>query len=189
MSAAAAPRLTRLNVERFLKMVEVGVLEREARVELIEGVMLDMAPIGPPHYDAVNRLARLLIERLPRHVAEVGIQGPLVLGSDTLVEPDLVVLRPRTGGYRRALPGPQDVLLVVEVADSSLQFDRTVKQRLYARSAVPHYAILNLVDAQLEVHERPQGDDYTVHQHCARPQLASFEAIPTLELPWSQVFD
>ncbi|HUD26653.1 MAG TPA: Uma2 family endonuclease, partial [Burkholderiaceae bacterium] len=116
-------------------MAEAGVLRPKERVELIEGELLAMAPIGGRHFNAVNRLTELLVTAVGSS-AVVSVQGPVVLKPTSEPQPDLVLLRPECR-RRPVLPGPEDVLLAIEVADTTLRFDRTVKAPLYARHGIP----------------------------------------------------
>ena len=110
-------------------MAEAGVLGDARRVELIDGEIIDMAAIGSPHAAITNRLARLLSRALHDDVALVSVQSPLRLDMYSEPEPDLTILRPRADGYRTSHPGAADVLLLVEVSETSLAYDRGVSLR------------------------------------------------------------
>src|SRR5438093_4349936 len=125
MSSIFTPTRARLTVEQFHKIGEAGILPPEARVELINGEMLEMAPIGARHLQAVNRLTRLLV-RSVGDTAIVSVQNPIVLAEDSEPQPDLALLRSESEGAVR-LPSANDVLLLIEVADTTMQYDRTVK--------------------------------------------------------------
>lgn len=149
MSSAAAlpPELTRpLTPAEYAKMAAIGMFEHE-RVELVYGSIVRMPPIGPPYSSTVQRLTEVLVRALsPR--ASVRIQLPFVAGDQSLPEPDVAVV-PR-GEYRD--DHPTEAFLVIEVADSSLDCDRTTKAKLYAESGVPEYWVVNLIDGIVEVH-------------------------------------
>ena len=149
----------RLTVEDFHRMGETGILRPDARVELIEGEIIDMAPIGSPHAGTVARLARVFIQAAGSS-AVVWVQNPIVLGEYSEPEPDLTLLRPRDDFYCQALPGPGDALLVVEVSQSSLRFDREVKLPLYARARIPETWIVDLEHAVLIICRSPSDDGY-----------------------------
>ncbi len=119
--SSTMPAIRRFDFDEYYRMTDAGILGAKDRVELIEGVILEMSAIGSRHYACVNDLARALISRLSEG-AIIGVQGPLRLSAMSVPEPDLVVLRLRADHYRTALPGPEDVLLLIEVSDSSLQF-------------------------------------------------------------------
>ena len=125
------PRPHRLTVDEYYRMAEVGLLPPDARVELIDGEIIDMAPIGSRHAAAVDLLAERFIQAAKGTVV-VRIQGPVRLGPRSEPQPDHAVLRPRADRYARSHPTAADVLLVVEVSDATLRFDREVKANLYA---------------------------------------------------------
>lgn len=130
------------DVAEYRRMGELGLLGEDERVELIEGELVQMAAVGSPHMGAVMALTRLLV--LAAGVrALLAVQDPIRLGDRSEPEPDLALLRPRSDGYRLAKPVPAEVLLLVEVADSSLRYDRLVKLPLYARHGI---AVAWLVD-------------------------------------------
>src|SRR5262245_13487217 len=124
-----APRRL-FSVEEYHRMGKAGILREDERVELIEGAIVQMAPIGPPHFGCVINLTRILITRLGDR-AVVSPQNPVVIRPRSEPQPDLALLRPRAVSYSQALPTPEDVLLAVEVADTTVRFDRVVKSRLY----------------------------------------------------------
>jgi Uma2 family endonuclease len=179
MHALEEPRLKhhRLTVEQYHRMAETGVLEPDARVELIEGELLDMAPIGTRHWATVNRLNRLLVQAAGER-AIVSIQSSIRLDRYTEPEPDVAVLRPRDDFYAGALPSGHDALLVVEVADSSLGYDMHTKARLYANHGVAAYWVVDLTAAQLHLFAAPQGDAYGDTRSTATPGLV---AVPGLD--------
>lgn len=136
-------------------MAEAGVLRPEARVELLDGQIVDMAPIGPLHGGTVNRLARFFI-RCSRDRWFTSVQNPLRLNPDSEPQPDLLLLRPRGDDYLDRHPVPDDVFLLIEVSDSTLEFDRNQKLPAYARAGVPEVWIIDLNAGAVEVHRDPQ---------------------------------
>jgi Uma2 family endonuclease len=142
----------KLSIDKYEQMIRAGILTENDRVELIRGELLDKMPVGEAHVEVVNRLNRLFAKLLDESVT-VSVQNPLVL-ADSEPEPDIALYTRRGGGKAR----PGDVHLVVEVADSSLEFDRTVKLPLYAESGIREYWIVNLLDEQIEVYRQPQLD-------------------------------
>ncbi|MGE3595957.1 MAG: Uma2 family endonuclease [Dehalococcoidia bacterium] len=147
----------RFTVEDYHRMGEAGILDEDDRVELIEGEILYMSPIGGKHAACVNESARLLIVRLNDR-AVVSIQNPVRLSARSEPEPDLMLLRPRADRYREGLPVPEDVLLIIEVADSTLHFDRGTKLPLYAAAGIPEVWIVDLERRRVLVHRQPDGD-------------------------------
>jgi Uma2 family endonuclease len=146
-------------VDEYYKMAENGVLTEDSRVELIDGEIVDMPPIGHEHAGKVNRFTHQF-NQLFGDFALVSIQNPVRLGRRAEPQPDVMVLRRRDDYYATAHPTPADVLLLVEVAESSLTYDRETKGPLYARAGIAEYWILNLVERQLEVYRKPTADGY-----------------------------
>ena len=130
-------------VDDYHRMAEAGILAEGDRVELIEGEIVAMTPIGPPHGAAVDRATRTLVHAVGEK-AIVRVQGSVRLNEYNEPQPDLVLLRPTPDFYASRLPGPSDIFLIVESAQSSLEYDRTVKARLYADAGVPEYWIADL---------------------------------------------
>ncbi len=127
-------------------------------------------------------VARLFVQALAAHRAEIAIQGPVTLGDLSEPEPDSAVLRPRADRYRHSVPGPADVLLLVDVAESSLAYDRAVKAPLFARFGVPEFWILNLVDGVLEVYRQPRARGYESIERLDRRSTATPAAFPEVRI-------
>ena len=140
-------------------MVAAGVLGEDDRVELVEGEIVQMAPVGARHAASVNALARLL-QRQVGDRALVSVQNPVRLSPRSEPQPDLAVLAWRDDGYRDELPGPADVLLVVEVAESSVATDRDVKLPLYGRAGIGEAWLVDLPAGTIEVHTGPSPAGY-----------------------------
>jgi Uma2 family endonuclease len=149
----------RFTADEYHQMAEAGVLRDDDRVELIEGEIVDMTPIGPRHSAVVNRLTHSLVRNCGDR-AIVQVQGPIRLGLHSEPQPDVVLLRPRPDFYETAMPGPESVLLLIEVADTSLPYDRTVKLLLYARAGIREVWLVDLVRNQVEVHLDPAENGY-----------------------------
>jgi Uma2 family endonuclease len=149
-----AAQTHRFSVEDYYRMAETGILKPDARVELIEGEIVDMIPIGPFHSGSVYRLNRLF-SRLAKTRWLVASQGPLRIDQHNEPEPDLMLLRPSADDYTSAHPTPEDVFLLIEIADSSLAHDQATKLPLYARSGIEEVWILNVPQKQLEVYRQP----------------------------------
>ena len=155
------PRRHRITVEQYYRMGEVGLLTRDERTELIDGEIIDMAPIGPGHAYWVEQLARALIRALePRAI--VRQQHPIRLGPHSEPQPDIAVVAPRADLYRSAHPTAADVLLLVEISHSTLHFDRQVKAPFYARHGIPELWIVDLVANELHVYREPRDGVYAV---------------------------
>ena len=147
----------KLTVNDYHKIAEAGILTENDRVELIEGELIDMAPIGSPHADYVDRLNLMLISQIGTRF-RVRIQNPIQLSDYSEPEPDVVIAKNRS--YREAHPGPQDILLLIEVADSTLKYDRDIKIPLYARCGIPEVWLIDLQKKRLEIHRQPSQEGY-----------------------------
>ncbi len=145
----------RFSVAHYHAMIQAGILTEDDPVELLEGWLVTKMPKNPKHRIA-TRLVRQALESIVAPGWYVDSQEPLTT-ADSEPEPDGMVVRSETRQYLNRHPGPQDVTLVVEVADSSLQRDRSLKKRLYAAAGIPVYWIVNLTDGQLEVYTDPSG--------------------------------
>jgi Uma2 family endonuclease len=158
-TCAAVPPdvIWRLSVDQYHAMIHAGILTDDDPVELLEGWLVAKIPKNPPHR-AVTRLIRQVLERLVPAEWYVDSQEPITT-DDSEPEPDVVVVRGETRHYLDRHPGPNDVGLVIEVADTTLQRDRGFKKRLYARAGIPVYWIVNLSDNQCEVYTEPSGPE------------------------------
>jgi Uma2 family endonuclease len=153
-------------------MGQVGILCEDDRVELIDGVVVAKMPIGPRHNACVSSGTRALV-RAAGDAAIVLPQGSVRLGLFNEPEPDLVLLRPRDDFYASRHAGPEDILLIVEIAESSIEYDRDVKARLYAEFGVPEYWLADLTGDLVRRYATPeQGLYHTVEQHRRGESLA-----------------
>jgi Uma2 family endonuclease len=143
-----------ITVDAFHRMGEMGILAPTDRVELIDGEIIDMSPIGALHAAIVDLLARDFARRAGETVF-IRCQNPLHLDDVTEPEPDIAILRPRADFYTTAHPGPADTLLVIEVADSSLAYDLGVKVPLYARHGIPEAWVIDAVTRRTRVFRQP----------------------------------
>jgi Uma2 family endonuclease len=158
VQTALKPTVRRFTVAEFERLGTLGFFREDDRVELIKGEIIDMAPIGEPHAWCVRRLGHWLIRRLG-DAALVDMQNPVVLGEGSQPQPDIAVLKPRDDLYRQH-PRAEDVLLLIEVADSSLDYDRQTKVPLYARSGIPETWLVALPEETLYVYREPSPDGY-----------------------------
>jgi Uma2 family endonuclease len=166
--AVAAPR-RRFTADDYQRMGEAGILATGDRVELLDGEIVAMTPIGPRHGAAVDRAARALILRLS-DAAIVRVQGSVRLDAFNEPEPDIVVLKPREDFYASVLPGPADILLIIEVSDSSASYDRSVKSSLYARMGVAEYWLADLTAGVVTCHAAPADGMYRELRQVQRGQ-------------------
>jgi Uma2 family endonuclease len=148
-----------ITAEEFRKMAEAGVFGERDRLELIRGEIVTMTPIGQRHAGLISRLIHLITPQVTRQ-ATVSVQGPLRLPGDHEVYPDFMLLRYRHDDYTSGIPTASDVLLVVEVADTSLVYDRTVKAPVYAQAGIPELWLLDISEARLWVYRRPHSEMY-----------------------------
>ena len=165
--AAVMPVRHKLDADDYYKMGEAGIFDEGDRIELIDGDIIDMAPIGQGHEAVVGGLNETLVLACERR-AIVWPQNSLRIGRWSAPQPDLVVLRRRADFYATGeRPGPADVLLLIEVADSSLRYDKTVKLPLYARAGIAEVWIVDLQHRVLNAYRKPDGDEYgemTTHE-------------------------
>lgn len=176
----------RLTVEDYHRMSDAGVFAPGARVELIAGEVIDMAPIGSRHWAAVNLAARAATLAVGMR-AIVSAQSSIRLGEDSEPEPDLAIVRARDDFYRGALPTAADTLLVIEVADTTLRFDRGVKLPLYARHGIPEVWIIDLENGFVRFFRQPEGDRYADITATETPGATPVQALPGIEIDLSGV--
>lgn len=162
-------------------MADAGVFAEDDRLELIEGEVFQMPPVGHRHAAQVKRLLSILGEAF-RGRAILGVQDPIHLDDFSEPQPDLAVLRRKNDFYADEHPGPEDIFLVVEVADSTLEFDRRRKLPLYERSGVQEVWIANLVDGFLEVYREPTPHGYRQTLRLSREDKITLTAFPDIEL-------
>ncbi|GAB6062212.1 Uma2 family endonuclease [Deferrisoma palaeochoriense] len=155
----AEPARRRFSVDEFHRMARAGIFGEDDRVELLEGEVVEMTPIGSRHAGCVRRLVHVLAGSAGDRFL-LSVQDPLQLGPRTEVQPDLAILRPRDDFYASAHPQAKDALLVIEVADTSAETDRTVKVPLYAKAGVPEVWLVDLPDDRVEVYRHPEGGTY-----------------------------
>jgi len=174
---ALALQRRRFTVDDAQRMEDAGILRREDRVELIDGEFITKMTIGPRHHASVDRANRAFVMKLGES-AIVRVQGAVVLNLFNAPEPDLVLLRPRSDFYASRHAGPADVFLVVEVADSSIAFDREVKAALYARSEIHEYWLVDLNENVLHCYSSPHRGAYRNAQRYERGQSVTPQLLP-----------
>ena len=177
----AARKARKFTVAEYFCMAEKGILDGQDRVELIDGEVLLMPPMGPRHIGGVARYARIFILRAGNRFT-VLTQSTVRLNEHLALEPDVVLLRFREDDYSLAHAVPEDMLLVVEVADSSLAYDREVKAHIYGRAGVPETWVLNLPEDCIERFTAPGPQGYTRHEILRRGDKVSPVSLPDMEL-------
>jgi Uma2 family endonuclease len=184
MPVQAPKRL--FTVDEFYQMAEAGILREDDRVELLAGEVVQMTPIGSRHAACVSRLNRLLNQGLGEECI-VRVQDPVRLDEHSEPQPDVAVLRFRQDFYREAHPGPADVLLVIEVADSSADLDREVKVPLYARAGVPEVWVVDLAARAVDVYREASPEGYRHHRRMGPADRLIPDRFPSLEIAVSEV--
>ncbi len=192
MTTLADPRIQseptrrRINVDEYYAMAEAGILAPHERVELIDGEIITMSPIGNEHAASVDTITDFLVPLVTGR-AIVRVQSHLRLDEQNQSEPDLMLLKRREDYYRYRAPGPTDVLLLVEVSDSSLAFDRSVKLALYARFNVPEVWIENIPDRVVEAYTNPVEGQYTESRIYRPGETITPGAFPDVSLSVSEL--
>lgn len=174
-----SPQTRRFTVSEYHRMAETGILGEDDPVELINGQIYVMSPIGSQHAACVRRLTRQFILAV-RDQAEVSVQNPVLLTPDSEPEPDVAILAPREDAYAARHPRPNEVMLVVEVSGSTLEFDRDKKLPLYAQAGIPEMWIVALDEDRIHVYRQPDGPRYTEHITCERDGALTVQALPDI---------
>ncbi|MGI8550797.1 MAG: Uma2 family endonuclease [Dehalococcoidia bacterium] len=175
-----APARYRFTIDDYHRMEDAGVLSDDRPVELIDGEIIAMSPVGSRHVACVNRLDDLLHERLPSRSVINQVQSPVVLGEHYEPKPDIAVLRFRADYYAEALPRPADVLLLIEVADSSLAFDQEVKLPIYARAGILEVWIADLDGGRIERYTSPTHEGYAQKDSAGHGATLAAATLPAL---------
>jgi len=168
-------------VADYNRLIEVGILEEDDRVELIDGEIVEMTPIGHRHAACVKRLNWLLGRALGAD-ATIGVQDPIQLGDRSEPQPDVSVLRPSPNFYASAHPTAEDIFLLVEVSESSARIDRQIKVPLYARHAVAEVWIVDVDDNTVTTYRDPTPTGYTTVWVARRGEKLAIQAFPEREL-------
>jgi Uma2 family endonuclease len=170
-----------LTVDDYHKMGQAGILREDDRVELIEGELIDMSPIGSDHAGMVMQLIAVLSPAVSGR-AIVSPQNPVRLGAHSEPQPDIAILRYRPGFYRASHPQPEDVLLLIEVADTTIHYDRDVKIPLYARHGIPEVWLIDLQQERVEIYLQPSSDGYRQTLRPAKDGRISPSLLPDVSL-------
>lgn len=187
MTARAFAPLWLFTVSEYHRMAEAGIFTEDDRVELIEGEIVAMSPIGPRHAACVKKMAGLIRDLLSGKPVVVGVQDPVRLSDDSEPQPDLSIVRTRDDFYAAGHPGPEDVLLLIEVADASVIYDRNTKIPLYARSGIREVWLVDLVTNAVEVHSLPSGSGYSHTQRFERGATVTSTELPDLRMEAAEI--
>lgn len=178
----------RITVDEYYRMAEAGLLAPDARVELIEGEIIDMPPIGSLHAGTVDQLAGMLHHAVTGR-ATVRCQTPVRLSRYSEPQPDIVLVKPRSDFYKREHPGAQDILLIVEVSDTTLQYDLRVKVPFYAGLGVPEVWLVDLEHHELRTFRYPTSGGYAEIRATSTPGRTSIFTLPEISVDLSGLFD
>ena len=188
MSAALEyPRRHAVSVEEYMRMGEAAVFAPDARLELIEGQIIEMAPIGDAHASIVAILTRLFV-RQAGDAGFVWVQNPVIVGKRSMPRPDLALLKAREDDYSTRHPAVDDVLLAVEVSDSTLAFDVGTKVPLYARCGVAEAWIVDVNGAAIVVHRKPGAKGYASVSTVSGDEQVECVALPQVRVSPRELF-
>lgn len=179
--------IRRFSVEEYYRLAEIGILGREDKVELINGEIVKMSPIGPRYAGVVNQLSHLLRE-MEGWTYVLAVQNPVRLSSYSEPEPDISVLKSQADFYKSGHPTPDDVILLVEVSDTTFEYDSKIKLPLYAKKGIPEYWMIDLERDRILVHTNPQGSAYQTQHIYQRGDLLSSSVLPK-GLPVDEILD
>jgi Uma2 family endonuclease len=177
----------KLSIDDFHQMGRAGILREGSRVELIDGELIDMAPIGSLHASVVSTLS-MFFARQVGELAIVSTQNPVSLPPDNEPQPDVALLKPCTDRYRDALPTAADVLLVIEVADTTVEYDREIKLPLYARHSIPEVWLIDLKSGTFEMYREPTPKGYRKLLTPDRGETMTPAQVDKVRLPLSEIW-
>ena len=177
----------RFTIADFMRMGETGILSEDDRVELIDGEVRAMSPVGPTHGAVINRLNMFFVPLLVGK-AVVSIQNPVQLNDFTEPLPDVTVLRYREDFYAIDHPGPGDVLLLIEVADSSLRYDRGEKRSRYAQVGIPEYWVVDIAQRRVFQYVDPEDEGYRTERILSEGDVIDCAFAPDVSLPVNEIF-
>jgi Uma2 family endonuclease len=167
-------------VDEWHRMGDAGLFGEDARVELLDGEVIDMAPLGSPHAGCVNRLTRIFTAAFTGR-AVIAVQNPVVLDDRSEPQPDLAVLAPRPDEYAKAHATPAEILLLVEVSDSTLRFDRDRKAPYYATAGVPECWVVDVAGDLLLIMRSPSVRGYLKQTSLGRDDVVSVQALADVQ--------
>ena len=176
----------KFTIEQYHKMAKSGILTEEDRVELIRGEIVEMSPIGRRRAACVRRLVKLFSEKLSQR-AIVDTQNPVELSDRSEPQPDVVLLQPHPDFYEAGHPQPQDIFLLVEVADTTVETDRNVKIPLYAEGGISEVWLVDINEQCIEIYRDPLSTGYQSVQKFQRGQTLSIQAFPDIDITVDEV--
>lgn len=187
MQTNAAIKVHLFNLDDCYRMTESGILNDNQPVELINGELFDMSPIGSVHAGLVTRLSRLLIKSL-NDEAIVNVQNPIFLNEFSSPEPDIALLKPRADDYMQSLPNADEVLLVIEISDSTLVYDKEIKLPLYAQHQIPEVWLIDAKQKQLNIYQQPSKEGYRLHLRPLTGDNIQPLLVDAINLDWQSLF-
>lgn len=176
----------RFRVDEFRKMVEVGILPEEHGWEIVDGYLIDKMSIGDKHASTVKRLNRIFNHRFSENLL-VSVQDPIHLDEYNEPEPDIALLKYRDDCYLGKTPTPADVLLLIEVSDSTIEYDREVKKLLYAEAEIAEFWLINLKDNTVEIYSSPKNGKYRLARIVESGETIVSSSIENLELQVDEI--
>ena len=185
MSAQLAISHHLLSVHDYHRMAEAGIFTEDQPIELINGEIFDMPPIGSFHADIINTLTRLFYQQVNDNI-RISVQNPIQLSDFSEPEPDIVLVKNKN--YRLQHPTADDVLLLIEVADSSLHYDRTIKLPQYANHQIPEVWLFNLKEQRLDIYQQPENDYYRLHLRPKAGESIQPLLVEAVNVDWSALF-
>lgn len=187
ISKVENPQVLKFTIEQFRLMYEKGIFAESDRLELINGEVITMFPLGTKHAACVNRLLKLLEKKLGDSIV-LSVQNSILLANNSQPQPDLAVLKYRDDFYEEALPTPADILLVVEVADSSLEYDRDVKANLYATAGIPEMWLFDVNTKTITGFSQPSDLGYKQIYHYTQGDRLSILTFDDVVFEWQELF-
>lgn len=175
----------RFTTEDYEQMIAMGILDEDDRVELIDGEIITMSPIGPLHVDTVMLLTELLAQQVAG-LARISVQNPVQLPNNSQPQPDITLVR--YDRYRGRLPVPDDIFVVIEVSDSTLAFDRDTKLPLYAAAGIPEAWLVGLTSGVIERHAQPGSAGYRTILRAGRGEELTSLTLPAVTVAVDAIF-
>lgn len=176
-----------ITTQEYEQMAKSGILSKEERIELINGTIIKMSPANPQHALIINNISSLLIRSLTDDIALVSIQNPVRIPDFSEPEPDVMILNPPKSKYTERHPEAEDVLLIIEVANTSYKKDKEIKLPLYAQAGIPEYWIVHTDKQEIEAYHSPTGDNYRYRELIRPEDMLTIKSL-NLQLPASKIF-
>lgn len=177
----------KFTVGQYHQMIESGILTDQDHVELIQGEIIEMSPVGRHHAACVDRLTELLVLTLCRQ-ALIRVQSPILLSDNSEPQPDISILQRREDFYHAGHPTPDNIFTLIEVSDSTIAFDRDVKVPIYAQEQIPEVWLVNLNDTQVECYRQLIANTYQQFQIFNLGETLNIQAFPDVPIEVNQIF-